>query len=101
MTDEFVVLDAGPDDISEALVGGLALTNVHPAEQCAGRPCVVHAPTDHALRDWPLTWRNDRGIFERRCQHGVGHPDPDQFEFWCSTGQEAQGVHGCCGCCRV
>ena len=52
------------------------------------------------MRTWRLHWRGDRGIFERICQHGVGHPDPDQFEFWRVTGQEWQGVHGCDMCCH-
>ena len=75
------------------------LTGVHPRAACAGEPCVVHNPTDHPLRSWPLLWRGDRGIFERVCEHGVGHPDPDQFVYWDRTGQPWQRVHGCCGCC--
>jgi hypothetical protein len=79
--------------------GRVRLVNVHPPEKCAGRACVVHNPSDHHMREWPLHWRDDRGIFERICEHGVGHPDPDQFEYWDSLGQEWQKVHGCCGCC--
>jgi hypothetical protein len=47
----------------------------------------------HHMRDWPLIWRNDRGIFERKCPHGIGHPDPDQ------GGPNFSAVHGCDGCC--
>lgn len=51
------------------------------------------------MRRWPMNWRGDRGILERICPHGIGHPDPDQREFWNETGQEWQGVHGCDACC--
>jgi hypothetical protein len=77
----------------------LVLRNVHPEDRCAGRPCVIHNRSDHPMRGWPLLWRDDRGIFERVCPHHVGHPDPDQLGYWRETGQTAQGVHGCDGCC--
>ena len=83
------------------------LVDVHPMDNCAGEPCVIHNPTDHHMREWPLHWRNDRVLFERICPHGVGHPDPDQFAFWdrmAAKGYamyEAMGVHGCDGCCRA
>jgi hypothetical protein len=90
---------------------GLILKSVHSWEQCqAGtnptgkhplkrRPCVIHAPTPHHMRSWYLHWRDDRGIFERICEHGTGHPDPDQLDYWKSIGKEAESIHGCCGCC--
>lgn len=78
----------------------IKLRNTHPEEACAHRTsCVIHDPSDHHMRSWPLHWRDDRGIFERICRHGVGHPDPDQFGFWEETGQEHQAVHGCDLCC--
>lgn len=94
--DDFPVLG------SEALFGRHVLTNIHSPRLCTGRPCVIHNRTDHHMRSWPLHWRDDRGIFERICGHGVGHPDPDQFEYWRRTGQSSQTIHGCCGqvCCR-
>lgn len=58
------------------------LTNVHDVKQCRPRPCVIHNPTPHHMRFWTLKWRDDKAIFERICVHNVGHPDPDQFEFW-------------------
>lgn len=79
------------------------LTGVHPADDCAGRPCVVHAPADHGMRSWPLRWCPDRGMFERLCEHRVGHPDPDQLVHWIVMLAEdeaaGRGVHGCDGCC--
>lgn len=76
-----------------------AVMRVHSGQMCKGETCVVHNPTEHSMRDWPLHWREDRGIFERICSHGTGHPDPDQYEFWRSTNQGWQAIHGCCGCC--
>jgi hypothetical protein len=78
---------------------GVKLGGVHFRENCGGEHCVIHKPSDHHMREWRLHWRDDRQIFERICVHGVGHPDPDQFEYWDLTGQEHQSVHGCDGCC--
>lgn len=73
---------------------GQTITNVHPPERCDGMVCVVHNPSNHHMAAWPLHWRNDRRIFERLCEHGVGHPDPDCLY------DEIESVHGCDGCCR-
>jgi len=81
------------------------ILRTHVRAECAGRPCVIHAPTDHSMSAMPLIWRWDRGIFERSCAHGVGHPDPDQEAYWRESGGQArvesEMVHGCCGqgCC--
>jgi hypothetical protein len=79
------------------------LTNVHSVSACEGQFCVVHNPSSHHMRDWPLHWRADRRFFERICPHGVGHPDPDQISYWqLKWGQayaDVQAVHGCEGCC--
>lgn len=71
---------------------GQTLHNVHSPEICQGRPCVIHNPSDHHMREWPTHYRFDRRIMERICPHGIGHPDPDD-PF---TGR---GIHGCDGCC--
>jgi hypothetical protein len=68
------------------------LVNVHPSTECAGVHCTIHNPSNHTLRHLPLHWRDDRKIFERICEHGVGHPDPD-------TPPGVDVVHGCDGCC--
>ena len=87
------------EEITEPLLVG-----VHDPGECADGVCTVHHPTDHPMRDWPLHWRGDRGLFERLCTHGVGHPDPDQWAFWDSAldvaDAQAMRVHGCDGCCR-
>lgn len=79
-----------PDGREFFQVNQRTLLVVHSKEVCDGAPCVIHAPTDHHMRAWPLKWRTDRQIFERICPHGIGHPDPDQ---------RADGTHGCDGCC--
>lgn len=81
------------------LPSGLELKGVHPTTECAGRTCIIHSPTDHHMVDWPLTWRPDRAIFERTCEHGIGHPDPDQYDYWNLINQMVRSVHGCDGCC--
>lgn len=79
---------------------GQRLRNVHPKSWCEGRPCVIHNPSDHCMRGFPTLWRRDRGIMERTCPHGVGHPDPDDQRFLRSQGRMHEGIHGCDGCCR-
>lgn len=83
-------------------IGQTVLSNVHDESKCAGRPCVLHNPSDHHMREWPMLFRADRHLMERTCPHGVGHPDPDDLSWHVSEGREWQGVHGCCaeGCCR-
>lgn len=80
-------------------VGDATLVNVHPPERCAGQPCVVHRPSAHHMRAWTLNWRGDRGLMERICPCGVGHPDPDDMAYQVSVGRAWQGTHGCDGCC--
>lgn len=78
----------------------MTFSRTHKINDSCHKACVIHNPQPHRMRYWPLHWREDRGIFERLCpQHGVGHPDPDQFPYWSSTEQDWQQVHGCCGCC--
>lgn len=81
---------------------GYRLTNVHDPKRCMGRGCAIHGhPGPHPLREHPLNWRVDRGILERICDHGVGHPDADAVEFQRMIGQSSANVHGCCGCCGL
>lgn len=79
----------------------------HRLDECEsgldGSHCVFHNPSEHPLKGAPLSWRGDRGLMERICQHNIGHPDPDDLNFFeKANGQEAaegRGIHGCCGCC--
>ena len=75
--------------------------NTHAPDKCEGRPCCVHNPSDHHMRSWPMNFRFDKGIMERICpEHGVGHPDPDDADYWLSIDKEYMTIHGCCGCCE-
>ena len=75
------------------------IRNVHLRDECRGSICVLHYPTHHVMSEFPLHWRWDRAIFERICPHGIGHPDPDQFDYWQMEGKEYEAIHGCDGCC--
>lgn len=79
-----------------ALHNGDILT-IHDLEACAGQACSIHNPSEHALNAAPLYWRGH--VMERICPHGIGHPDPDDLDWRRRTGQPANGVHGCDGCC--
>jgi hypothetical protein len=65
--------------------------------RCKGGPCSVHDRTEHNMRAFPQHWRDDKGIMERICEHGVGHPDPDDIKV--RMGRDEACVHGCDGCC--
>ena len=74
----------------------------HAKDQCAGEWCSIHNPNPM----WEfgrLFWRSDRGIMERICEHGVGHPTKESWAFLVRVGgakfAEAEMVHGCDGCC--
>jgi hypothetical protein len=71
--------------------------STHDPAICAGEPCTIHNRSAHGMRAFPQYWRDDRRIMERICPHGIGHPDPDDFNI--RTGHDP-GVHGCDGCCR-
>lgn len=80
-------------------VGKRVLVNIHDPEACEGQGCVIHHPSDHHMKDWPLLFRSDKGLMERTCEHGTGHPDPDSLAWHISQGREYMGVHGCDSCC--
>jgi hypothetical protein len=84
--------------------GGEVWSKVHSESSCRGRHCVIHNPSDHNMRDWPMHLR-ETGLVERICEHGVGHPDPDSRAYFDEYGpigsRGAWGVHGCDGCCHV
>lgn len=86
------------DDFNQLLV------NVHPSQDCEGEHCVIHNPSDHAMRDFPLQWREAGPLdikpshFERICPHGIGHPDPDSAAYLKNVGENVS-IHGCDGCC--
>jgi hypothetical protein len=98
---DLVSLDHAAEPVFGAQAKGPHVLRTHPESACAGddRPCVIHRPSDHHMRQMPLNWRGDTGVMERICPHGVGHPDPDATAFAESQGRGYYGVHGCDGCC--
>lgn len=82
-----------------AVVNGI-LTNVHRPSVCAGQHCWVHNPSQHHMVAWPVLWREDKTTAERVCEHGLGHPDPDDADYNRRQGRDVT-VHGCDGCCGV
>lgn len=76
------------------------LLRVHTLESCDHpTACAVHGPSNHHMRAWNITWRGDKGVEERICSHGVGHPDPDSAVWRARNGLGYLNVHGCDGCC--
>lgn len=98
MVEGFVVDDYA-EPIFGAQLGKAVLTKTHSDKKCKGEPCVIHNPTEHHMRSWPLNWRSDRKLMERVCSHGIGHPDPDDLTWHLKEGRNWQSVHGCDGCC--
>lgn len=91
-----------PHPNSAVLVGGERII-AHSKNLCEGRACCVHNPSDHHMKDFPQHWREDTGVMERTCPHGIGHPDPDDVAFRKRVNEDdgdAMGIHGCDGCCR-
>jgi hypothetical protein len=75
---------------------GNKLHNVHEQWECMrAENCAIHKPSYHHMRHMKQLWRNDRKFFERICEHGVGHPDPDEI----LDDHRMLGIHGCDGCC--
>ena len=50
------------------------------------------------MSTWPKV-RRESGLIERKCPHGIGHPDPDSVAEMEATGRKGYDVHGCDGCC--
>lgn len=95
---------SGTDEHGFSIGTGVLVT--HPEGTCRGEHCCIHNPSDHRLKDAPLHWRTDRGMMERICEHGIGHPDPDDLshkrsimsrQAFRSRAYESHGCDGCCG----
>lgn len=82
-------------------VGG-GFLRTHAPDKCSGEHCAIHNASDHPMRDWPMNWRADRGLLERICPHGLGHPDPDHIAHTRRLRGDAaartESSHGCDGC---
>ena len=96
---EVFMNSAGPSQ--ETVTVGSQTLRVHSGVFCQGEYCSIHNPSNHKLKDATLNWRADRRIMERICEHGVGHPDPDDANFRRKRdgNRYDTGVHGCDGCC--
>jgi hypothetical protein len=55
----------------------------HGPDRCAGTHCVIHNPSGHHMKDWPLSFRMDLGALAfRECPCGMLHPDPDSIAYF-------------------
>jgi hypothetical protein len=54
---------------------------VHPKDWCSGA-CVVHNPSDHRMREFPLHFDTVKKSFYRACPHGLLHQDWDERYYW-------------------
>lgn len=82
------------------------MINVHkPTTACFERACVVHNPSDHHMRPWPLQAMHAvaQGFQVRVCVHSYAHPDPDSLAYFESVGRlpafYKHHPHACDGCC--
>lgn len=90
------------------LYDGSILRNVHLPDECFLPNCCIHNPSDHPLKDAPLSWMGGARAMFRVCKHGFHHPDPDDMAFkretwaWmeleaiCSVHLVAENCDGCC-----
>lgn len=54
---------------------------VHPRAWCSGA-CVIHSPSAHWMREYPLSFDYEAKAFVRTCPHGHKHQDPDERTYW-------------------
>lgn len=64
----------------------------HELKHCIGQWCVIHRQQPGPWSSWPRYWRSDRRIVERICEHGVGHPAAESYQWYEDL------IHGCDGC---
>jgi hypothetical protein len=72
------------------------LIGTHTIGACIGESCPLHRRSSHSMRRFPQAWREDLGLVERICTHGIGHPDPDDPKAY---DPRLRVLHGCDGCC--
>lgn len=77
-----------------------AFSLIHNKNVCRGSKCPIHNPSEHKMNRWPMILR-ETALIERRCTHGIGHPDPDSLVWMNKQFGKGHGVHGCDGCCRA
>lgn len=57
------------------------VTGIHPQALCSGT-CVVHKPSKHWMREFPLHFDLSTKAFVRLCKHDAFHQDPDERTYW-------------------
>lgn len=62
------------------LSSGQTIYAVHKSTQCFGEVCPLHAPSNHALRDYPLWYDAMIGSFFREV-NGEKVVDPDDYQL--------------------
>lgn len=65
----------------------------HTKSECEP-PCPIHAPSKHLMANFKQRWKKDGSSIERVCDHGLGHPDPDDKVY-----KNKSVAHLCDGCC--
>lgn len=70
--------------------------NTHNESECRGQWCAIHLPMPGPWSEWPRMWREDRGIMERICPCGIGHPVAEMYDWAIENGRGFELVHGCC-----
>lgn len=93
-------VDVQPNGREIWRVGDFSLMRgVHPASDCFEDSCFVHRPSEHKMRDWPITGiTGTGGVVMRLCEHAAEHPDPDSLAFFENRGLSFD--HACDNCCR-
>lgn len=85
--------------------GPRELRHIHDVTACGNwarmgkNHCVIHDPSDHGMREWPLIWNKDRSQMFRLCPHLLEHPDPDDVDYWVASGDQGAVDHECCRKC--
>lgn len=84
----------------------LMAMSVHKQDECSGEFCVIHKPSMHHMRFWPIVFEPDlQFLAMRSCEHGMLHPDPDSLAHFLEMGSDYT-VHLECGhderpCCCI
>lgn len=97
-------------DVAHYISGKLipeAYLQVHSRGATCEIRCCIHNPSDHSLKEAGRVWRPCFGRVDRRCSHGILHPDPDDLWFkrngegWedPDIAAELRLDHDCDGCC--
>jgi hypothetical protein len=73
----------------------------HGRARCALEHCCIHNPSDHPLRNAPLSWLKSINLMLRICPCSQPHPDPDSMDWLRSRFMPYDMWHPCCEqrCC--